>query len=69
MKKYKIIADGRRPNEEYIAILNDDGSIHRVASGYYDYKKNIYRLYPCNYGSYSTISTRLNVNAFEVQGR
>ncbi len=69
MKKYKIIDSGKRANEEIIAILDEKGYIHKVASAYYDYKRSIYKLYPCSYGSYSTISQKMNVHLNDVQLR
>ena len=68
-KKYKIIDDGKRANEEIIAILDENGDIHKVASAYYDYKHDVYKLYPVSYGSYATISTKMNVHLNDVQLR
>ncbi|MBQ9744493.1 MAG: hypothetical protein IJW19_05140 [Clostridia bacterium] len=69
MKRYKIIGTGKRLNEEIMAILDENGRIHKVASAYFDYKKNVYRLYPVNYGTYSTISTKISVHLNDVQLR
>ncbi|MBQ8393824.1 MAG: hypothetical protein IJX51_08700 [Clostridia bacterium] len=68
-KKYKIIAEGKKANEEIMAILDDDGRIDKVASAYYDYNRDVYRLYPCSYGSYSTIMDKMTVSLYDVQLR
>ena len=67
--KYEILADGKRANEKIIAILNENGYIDKVASGFYDYKRSIYRLYPTNYGTYSTIREKMTVSMYDVKLR
>jgi hypothetical protein len=67
MKKYKVIDKGKKANEQIIALLNKDGSIDKVASAYYDYRSETFKLYPCSYGSYSTINRTMTVSLYDVQ--
>ncbi|MBQ8567293.1 MAG: hypothetical protein IJ445_06915 [Clostridia bacterium] len=69
MKKYKyeVLGKGKRPNEEIIAILDEKGRVDKVASAYFDHKRNIYRLYPTNYGSYSSIRDKMSVSLYDVK--
>ena len=66
MKKYKIIGNGRRPEEKIVAILDENGYVHKVASGWYDHKKGVYKLYPTSHPFYQSISVRMNVDFREV---